>query len=541
MELNNLYNFKNPVKHFLNIDSIKYNATVFSQNINELSWAEPIIFRVKKQENGYRTIRIPNIFNFICAYEHFKDMPNFEDIGHIDPSHKRLSANIETGDFVSGEYDRQLEEDLEKLCIFDNLLKLDIKDCYGRIYTHHIDMLGHNERFLTNMNAGGTNGLLLGNYISLYFAEAYLADISHEIERLLTRSGINCKFSYFSDDFYFFCNKNENAEVIKIFDKALEKFNFERNTGKTEVWSYETFNNYNLVSRYWKKTVAHSNIRFNRNSRNNKLYFINQIVYRMSKLQDEKLKKVFINNFFKTKYFKTLDLSNFEIRIFDYHQLGFLFKYTPEVLLYTIDKFSDSAVFDKSRLKEFFEVRYKESLKEPYNDEQLYYFYANKILGFGELLAETKNAVLETNNQILISYYLQDRLFDQDDINSLKNNNDESCWFQNYHLILYTDLFLDLENNITRYLMPKFATKPGQITSYFNFYNDNLSSLIPLIKGITNVNIEIQTYLDLKIAESEAIFADEINEENAEDINEETVDGFRFNEDAEFDDYLILD
>lgn len=72
---------------------------------------------------------------------------------------KRLSANIETGDFVSGEYDKQLEEDFERLCVYDNLLKLDIKEYYGRIYIHNIDFQSHNERFLYNMNLGDTNGV----------------------------------------------------------------------------------------------------------------------------------------------------------------------------------------------------------------------------------------------------------------------------------------------------------------------------------------------------------------------------------------------
>ena len=89
----------------------------------------------------------------------------------MDYAHKRLSANVEIGDFESGEFDRQLENDFERLCIYDVLLKVDIKEYYGRIYTHYIDLLGHNEQYLSNMNIGATNGLIMGNYLSLYFAE----------------------------------------------------------------------------------------------------------------------------------------------------------------------------------------------------------------------------------------------------------------------------------------------------------------------------------------------------------------------------------
>ncbi|MBR8644256.1 hypothetical protein KEH51_05230 [[Brevibacterium] frigoritolerans] len=97
---------------------------------------------------------MPNILNFAAAYEHFKDLSHFTTIQDMDPFHKRLSANIDTGDFVSGEYDRQLEEDFNRLCIYDHLLKMDIKEYYGRVYTHLIDFQGHEERFLSSMNKG---------------------------------------------------------------------------------------------------------------------------------------------------------------------------------------------------------------------------------------------------------------------------------------------------------------------------------------------------------------------------------------------------
>ncbi|MEW8972810.1 MAG: hypothetical protein AB2375_01340, partial [Tissierellaceae bacterium] len=135
MNLNNLYNFKNPVKHFLDINSIRLPENISSFSLSKLSWTEPFKFRVKKKADKYRILKMPNILNFVVAYEHFKDSPNFEDIQDIDPLHKRLSANIDTGDFVSGEYDRQLEEDFERLCIYDYLLKIDIKEYYGRVYT----------------------------------------------------------------------------------------------------------------------------------------------------------------------------------------------------------------------------------------------------------------------------------------------------------------------------------------------------------------------------------------------------------------------
>ncbi|MEW9946579.1 hypothetical protein AB2T78_20735 [Clostridium butyricum] len=525
MKLNNLYNFKNPVKNFLDIDKIKLPDNISTFNLEKLCWVAPFNFRVRKQDDKYRIIKMPNILNFARAYEEFKDMQHFSNIQSMDYSHKRLSANIETGDFVSGEYDRQLEEDFEGLCIYDNLIKVDIKEYYGRIYTHNVVPSEYSDRFLSNMNLGATNGLIMGNYLSLYFAEVNLTNISRDMEKEIEELDIQCEFSYFSDDFYFFCNKNDNENIVKIFDKVLEKYELERNDAKKEIWNYETFNDYNLVARYWKKVIAHCNVRFDEERNNNKLYFINQIVYRMSNLEDSKLKKTFINNFFKTKYFRELNLDKYQVKNYDYHQLCFIFKFSPEAMIYAIDKFNVMNDFDKNRLFKFFKVRYKEILQESFNDEQLYFYYAIKILNFTDLLIQEKDAVIKSNNQILISYYLKDRLFGSEDIDILKANNDEKYWFQNYHLIIYSpDLLVDLENSIYKYLIPKNskelvndkpnkkAKKELQRKSYMDFYKENIELKNPIIRDISNVTAEIKDYLRLKIEENEAAF--EAEEDN---------------------------
>ncbi|ARD48488.1 hypothetical protein [Sporosarcina sp. P33] len=510
MKLNNLYNFKNSVKHFLDIDALTLPTDLSSFEISNLSWVAPFNFSVKKQDDSYRSLKIPNILNFVVAYEHFKDLSNFDSIQSLDSSHKRLSANIDTGDFVSGEYDRQLEEDFNRLCVYDQLLKLDIKEYYGRIYTHLIEFEGHEERFLSNMNLGKTNGLIMGNYLSLYFAESNLKNISKDIEEELRTSLIDCEFSYFSDDFYFFCNKSDTEKVTRIFDKVLEKYELERNETKKEIWTYESFNNYNLVARYWKKIIAHCNVRFDKEKSNNKLYFINQLVFRVSKLKDDKLKKVFINNFFKTKYFRELELEEYQVKDYDYHQLCFLLSSSPETILYTADRFNNMSNFENNKLRQFLHVRYREALKTSFNEEQLYFYYAIKIFGFEDILVENKDRIIETNNQILISYYLKDRFFEQEDITKLKERDDERYWFQNYHLILYTDdLNTDLENSITKYLIPKNATKAKQKTSYMNFYKENISSGLSIIRDIPDVLQEIEDYLALRIEEMEEDFEEE--------------------------------
>lgn len=47
MGINNFYNLKNPIRHFLNIDNIEYPFKVDEITIKDLEWTEPINFRVK--------------------------------------------------------------------------------------------------------------------------------------------------------------------------------------------------------------------------------------------------------------------------------------------------------------------------------------------------------------------------------------------------------------------------------------------------------------------------------------------------------------
>lgn len=509
--INNLYNFKNPIRHFIKIDELIYPSDIRNLPIENLSWTEPFKFRIKKTMESKRTLKIPNALNFMAAYYKFEDYPYFDNVQDSDFQHKRLSASLQTGEFKTGEFDRQLAIDFNHLCIFDTLLRLDIKEYYGRIYTHKLDFQNINEeRYLSNLNLGATNGLLMGNYLSLYFAEIFLNKINIELNAKLVEQKITCEFSYFSDDFYFFCNKRDQKQIIAVFEKVLENFELERNESKADIWTYETFNNYNVVERYWKKTMSYCNTKISKKSNKNKLVFINQIIYRMSNLQDDKMKKVFINNFFKTKFFVDLDLSKFIVKEYDYHQLLFIYKYSPESLLYSVDKFKNMSNFENDKFYMFFKIRFSESLQDLFHDEQLYFYYAIKLCGFEDLLKEMKDLVIKSENQVLISYYLMDNLFSDTDLLTLLNYKDEKYWFQNYHLIMYNErLFNDLEISITEYLLPFYATKPSRIESYMNFYKANINAKNALIRGIDEVNQTITIYLETKIKEIEERFEDE--------------------------------
>lgn len=516
--INNFYNFKNSIKHFIDINKIKFTFKEGEIDKEKLAWTEPINFRIRKENNKYRMLKIPNILNFICAYEKFKSYDSFEDTSNMD-ERKRLVPNVEIGDFATGTYDFWLEEDFKLLCIYDNLIKLDIKSYYGRIYTHHIKFENSgDENYLTNLNLGNTNGLIMSNYISLYFAEKYSKEISNDINKMLIEQKIDCSFSYFSDDFYFFCNEKDNQKVIDIFDKVLERYDLERNNAKAEVWKYIDYNNYNLVEKYWKKIISDSKARFNKNKTDNKLYFINQLIYRMSHLKDDKQRRVFLTTFFKSTYFNELNIKNYHMENYNFHQICYIFRFCPEIIIYSINKFKYFSFFRENDFKKFLQVRYKEALMSSYNEEQLYYYYAIKVLGLESVLKDMEDIVVETNNQILISYYLKDRIFNPSNIEKLKLNEGEKYWFQNYHLILFSDLINgDIETSIRKYLMPEWirrnpknkdSIKKKQET-YIRFYKENLELNIPIIRGIDEVEEKIEEYIELKIEERSQVFGDE--------------------------------
>lgn len=130
MNLNNLYNFKNAVRHFVDIVSLEYPDDVENFNTRELCWTMPISFNVQKGNGKYRTLKIPNVLNFVRAFHYYSGLPYFDNVQGINPAHSRMTVNFDTGDFVAGEYDAQLNDDFMNLCLYDNLIKLDIKDFY---------------------------------------------------------------------------------------------------------------------------------------------------------------------------------------------------------------------------------------------------------------------------------------------------------------------------------------------------------------------------------------------------------------------------
>ena len=507
--LNNFYNFKNTVRHFINIEHFSFPDMFSDLNKKKakeiVDWTIPIRFRIRK-DNSYRIIQIPNILNFYYSFNYYSDIENFEHIEKLD-SHSKLKPDLSTGDFCSNIYNEQINKELNLLCIYDNLIKLDIKSFYDSIYTHKIKFKGK-EDILNNMNAGKTSGMIMGNYISLYFAESYLKDVSDLLEEEFNKKNIKCEFYHFSDDFYFFCNKSDNNDIKNIFCKILEKCELKINNNKEEIFTYLDYDHHHILNRYWRSIISESTKRYNDSSYNNNLYFLNQLIYKLINIPDNKNRKTFLNVFFKSRFFQKLSADKYTIEDYNFHKICYIYQFSPETILYSLDKFkSINANYFKSDIfKTFLKVNYEKSLDTLFHDEQLYYYYAIKKLNFDDILHNTKNLVINSSNQILISYYLRDRIFDEKEIEVLKSEEykDEKYWMQNYHLILYDKkLFENLNNSIEDYLIPnnlrKSRTSPSKkYTLYLNFYKDNLDLKRSFINNIDNVSKAIKTYLELK-------------------------------------------
>ena len=132
----NIYMFKNPIRHFLNVENLLYPS--FTLNVNEIddyAPTKPLKFTIRKYygQDEQRELLMPNLLNFALLFSHVESFPNFYDIESISV-HSSMSANLDTGDFKAYVYQKNVENDLLRLTKFDKLYRYDIKSFYNSIY-----------------------------------------------------------------------------------------------------------------------------------------------------------------------------------------------------------------------------------------------------------------------------------------------------------------------------------------------------------------------------------------------------------------------
>lgn len=488
--LNNKYNFKNPVRHFFNIDKISFDGLT-ELDVDCLSWTTPIPFKIYKTDNSERTIKFPNLLNFYHTLKVFESEPCFEKIEKMS-NKKRVNPDLNTGEFSVLSYDKSIQSDFFNLVKYDKLLILDIKSFYGRIYLHDYNFPfdDKKEQRVGALNLGRSNGLLLGNYLSLYLAEVYLKKIEDELDKEIKVSSLDCHYEYFSDDFYFFCYNKDIDKIKQIFSKVLDNYDLQVNNEKVEIIDFDDYSRKNNLDKLWKKIINISMEKDKKLSLNKHPSFFTQLNYRLSQIEDIKYKRVFLVNFFKTKYFYELDTKKYALSESDFNYICYIYKLMPECILYSVDKVKNMGGFDYNKFRDFLEARYKSSLNFNRYEEQLYYYYAIKKCENDEMLIKYKKEVLNSENQILISYYLIDGIIQKEEY---EIDVSENKWLQNYHYLLKYD-----KDNIN-ILIPKYATKEKQKNSYRTFYKTNIDKNLSIVCPIDKLQEQISNYLKKRI------------------------------------------
>lgn len=149
--------------------------------------------------------------------------------------------------------------DLEKR--FPLLLKLDISQCFGRIYTHTIAWAVKNKEhakankrsasfesafdgLMQNSNYAETAGIIIGPEVSRIFAEIILQQIDLDIERTLLErhSPLACGEDYeirrYVDDYFVFSKNQDNLNAIQLaISECLMPYRLSLNEAKSSCMS----------------------------------------------------------------------------------------------------------------------------------------------------------------------------------------------------------------------------------------------------------------------------------------------------------------
>lgn len=139
---------------------------------------------------------------------------------------------------------------------FKTLTKMDISDCFNRIYTHtiawavkskfHAKLHKTNDtsfeskfdKLLQNANHGETAGILIGPEVSRIFAEIILQKIDLNIIEKAAKHHLYLEQDYtirrYVDDYFIYTNNSETQERIKrIIPEALTEYKLATNNSKT--------------------------------------------------------------------------------------------------------------------------------------------------------------------------------------------------------------------------------------------------------------------------------------------------------------------
>lgn len=275
------------------------------------------IIGIKKNELP-RKFGYPNFINFI-------DMRDFllneidEYIKSMEENEISLSKNIKN----SFSDNRKIEQKNFNIKNSKKILKLDIQNFYGSIYTHAIDWSirgkeicktdKRSEKFsakldkkLMSMNDGETFGILIGSTLSRIIAEIFIINIEEKLN--LKNPG---KLYRFVDDYtYFYDNDEEKKEFLDELTKLLSEFNLNLNGEKTEEIEKIDYLKKNKKETIYNKIEININYYLKEEKINNIASIIYEYIYRYIEFESNNLYIMYseIEKIFKD--IKIYDVSN---------------------------------------------------------------------------------------------------------------------------------------------------------------------------------------------------------------------------------------
>lgn len=502
-DYNYLYMFKNPIRFFIDIHPFKSLFNDISKmTTDNLSRTKPISFTIRKYygETDNRTLDFPNLVNFFVLTNKLEKNTTFPNLPISLET--RMVVNIVTGDFPATQYKYCIERDMLKLVEYEILLRMDIKSFYDTIYTHDLEKklnLPFTDLYITNQKDGKTSGIIKGPYTSLFLAESLLKLIMKDFVSILKDNNLKSKVEFFSDDIYVFINKVDVDKVKQLFSKVLVVYGLQTNTQKHKEYDYLSYSKENIVDKYWNIIIRdQKNYEASTKKKPFHFNFINQLIYRKSKLNNKRLEAIFINGFFKSTFFVDLDPKKYTFDTTDLHKILFLYREHPECILYSIHKFIQIEEF-KENVGRHLKKMLIDSLNTPFQEEQIYYFYALKsVYGLEFVTSELLSIIANSDNQILVSYLINYDFYDNE-IDKLLIKEDDR-WFVNYHIILrrFVKEQKSVSDLITDYLIPTPGgnKKTQKNNTYFNFYKKAIEMKLPMIN--LNPYETIKTYLQVK-------------------------------------------
>ncbi|CAM3275538.1 Reverse transcriptase (RNA-dependent DNA polymerase) [Pseudomonas gessardii] len=138
---------------------------------------------------------------------------------------------------------------------FKQLTKMDISDCFNRIYTHTIAWAVKSkehakrnkqqssfeasfDKLIQNANHGETAGILIGPEVSRIFAEIILQRVDLDIISRASKLGLQLDTDYtirrYVDDYFIYTNTSTAQDALKkLIPGALAEFKLAINNGKT--------------------------------------------------------------------------------------------------------------------------------------------------------------------------------------------------------------------------------------------------------------------------------------------------------------------